>query len=712
MLRRHFLKFGVCGIGALAGCSDQSFTDSMSDTPSTLDVTIPWSQAPGPQGGPVTGIKYSPSDPTRMYAATPTAGVYYSSDAGASWTQGPSHMHHMGAVWASPHETDVARSTTAVTRDGGYTWEQYLIEGAGGQYGVRSITFDPLDQRRIYAGTTTGILTSTDGGATWTTGSLEIGSEGVAVRQLASATDGDSVVLWAAADNRVFRSRDRGKSWSVLPATRELPEQVPMGLVIERLEPERGYLALNGYSVYRIEDDDVRRISTDVPNLSFSGTPALDLSADGDRLFIVARLHKDERDSWTDYRLFTHDIFEESLRQLELPREPYSVVTHPESADTVTVGDVTGVMTSFDGGESWEDRSAGLIDSYLTAVAINETRPDTVLTGTECSGGLFVSHNQGKTWRWKRSGIPGYHEGVWGEHYVMHLAAHDDLAYATTASGLLISEDAGESWSMLQTDFSGEELTHLHGLAVHPKDPAIIYVGTGRLNAGGNPDAFDGTHLWKSKDGGESWRELANGFPTDADTVVQHIFINPHDPSTIFVGTNARDYLHGGEPRGEGLGLFKSTDKGHEWSSLDAPVSNITAVAVDGGSPERIYFSSTQGIYRSMDGGESWEAVRNSFSHGLVAHPDYPELIFASVKEQGRRVIVSTDGGDHWYDGGLEIQPGTTDPSPDVDHVVPYHRRKIITWLALDTSGDRLYAATQGAGLWQADVSDVTETVR
>lgn len=709
--RDVLIGLGVSSSAAISGCSDQSPSDSSVEPAADLDVSVQWTQAPGPPGGPVTGIQYARADPAQMYAATPTAGVYYSSDGGASWTQGPSHMHHMETIWASPHDPEVALSTRHATTDGGFSWDRFTVRGEDGVKDAWSVAFDPLDPDRLYAGTETGVSVSGDGGSNWTAFPLETDGNSYGARQLAAATDGDSVLLWASDGGRVFRSRDRGRSWDVVEATRELPDQLSMGLVIERLEPERGYLALNGHMVYRIEDDAARPISMDLPSLAFSGTPTLDLSADGSTLYVIARLREDS--SWSTPRLLAYDVREATLTQLDPPRVPHSVVAHPESADVVTVGDETGVLTSRDAGASWEDGSDGIIDSYLTAVAVNETRPETVLAGTECSGGLFVSDDRGETWNWKRSGIPGHHdEGIWGEHYVMHLAACGDRAYATTASGLLISDDAGESWSMLQTDFSGEELTHLHGLAVHPTNPDVVYVGTGRLDAGGNPDAFDGTHIWKSTDGGDTWEELSRGFPTDADTVVQHILVNHHDPSIVYVGTNARDYLHGGNPPGEGLGLFRSTNGGQQWHALDTPASDVTAVAVDGGGPEQLYLSSTAGVYRSSDGGESWDAVRSDFSHGLVAHPDHPGLVFASVNVgRNRRVIVTMDGGENWYDGGLTIEPGTSTPSQDADATVPYRRRKVITWLDLDTSRDRLYAATQGAGLWQADVSDVTETV-
>lgn len=723
--RRAFLHaISVAGGGLLAGCSDQDRPRSPTSTPTRSSptqeatrsptatatpepgVAISWHQADGPPGGPVTGIQYSAADPRTMYAATPTAGVYYSDDGGVSWTQGPSHMHHMGTVRASPHDPEVAYGGGERTTDGGLHWDRFVVNGVDGPTNAWTIEFDPLDPDRLYAGIESGVAVSDDGGSSWTQVALELDGERYGARRIdAVANDGD-VLLWASDGGRVFRSRDRGRSWSVVAASRELPHQLSMGLAVERLNPERGYLALNGHTIYRIGEDEARSVSTDLPSLAFpGGAPTLDLSADGATLYAVARVREGE--AWGRRRLLAYDTAGASLARLDPAREPYSVVTHPDDAAVVSIGDETGVLTSRDRGETWEDRSEGLIDSYLTAVAVNDARSETVLAGTECSGGLFVSDDRGETWRWERSGIPDHHDGVWGEHYVMHLAARGDRAYATTASGLLLSDDGGESWSMLETEFSGQELTHLHGLALHPTDPDTVYVGTGRLDAGGNPDAFDGTHIWKTTDGGTTWAELAQGFPTEADTVVQHILVNPHDPSIVYVGTNARDYLHGGNPPGEGRGLFKSTDGGGQWASVDTPVANVNALAIDGGEPETGYLASDRGIYRTTDGGRSWTTVHPSFSHGLATHPAHPGLVFASIDARRRRVVFSPDFGAHWYDGGLAIQTGYREPPSGATAAVPYHRRKVITWLALDDTTDRLYASTQGAGLWQADVSPV-----
>lgn len=729
--RDHLKHLAAAGLTMLAGCSEgltggdptateatrsptATATDTASPSPTptstpSMEASLPWRQAPGPPGGPVTAIQYSAADPETLYAATPTAGVYYSDDGGESWTQGPSHAHHMRTVWASPHDTDVAYAPGQRTSNAAYSWESYRVQGVDGRTGAWTVEFDPLDPAIVYAGTRSGVSVSRDGGDSWTAVPLETDGARYPARQLSATALGEDVLLWASGNGRVFRSADRGQSWSVVGASRDLPQQLTLGLAVGGSDPEQGFVAINGSGVYELDGGGARRLGEGMPSMVFPGTPTLALGADGSALYVVGRLR--DGDGWSGGRLFRHQLGGEALTEIEPPREPFSVAAHPTDPAGVTVGDAKGAATSRDAGQTWADRSSGLIDSYLTAVAVNNTRPETVLAGTECSGGLFVSDDRGETWSWERSGISDYHEGEWGEHYVMHLAAHGDRAYATTASGLLISEDGGDSWSMLETDFSGEELTHLHGLALHPSDPETVYVGTGRLDAGGNPDAFEGTHLWKSTDGGSSWRELSRGFPTDADTVVQHILVNPHDPSVVYVATNARDYLHGGNPPGKGLGILKSTDGGDRWTALDVPKANVNALAVDGGSPETVLKATDAGIYRSTEGGGSWTQVYPSFTHGLAAHPDHPGVVFASMETGiGRREVLATpDAGDHWLETGLSIATQTRNPPDDVTTWVPYGRRKVITWLELDEATDTLYAATQGAGLWSADVTPLLD---
>lgn len=664
------------------GTATDTATETATDEPS-LDADLSWWRAPGPPGGPVTGLGISSADTERLYAGTPTTGVFHSADGGESWTQGPLRLHHARSVWASPHDADVAMTPGERTTDGGIDWEPYTV-GDGHRH-PRDLVFDPLDADRLYAGTGQGVARSEDGGRTWESVPME------AVWALAAATDGTRVVLWAAHSEAVSRSTDRGQSWSVVEGSRDAPEQLPFGLAVAGVDPEYGYLARNATGVYRIGGDEATVLGAELEGSTFHSRSSISVAADG-TAYVVAR--PDQGEGWGRGQLYRYDPAADTLTAHETPREPFTVETHPTDAGTVVVGDRDGVLASTNRGRTWVDRSTGLVDGYLTTVAVNETRSRQVFTGTRCSGGLFRSEDRGETWSWERSGIDPYHDGHWGEHYLMHLTAHGDRVYATTMSGLLYSTDGGQTWTMLETDFSGERRTHLHGLAMEPGNPDVVYVGTGRLNAGGKPDAIEGTHLWKSTDGGGSWRELTNGFPTDRDSVVQQVVVSPHDPATVYVATNARDYLHGGNPPGVGLGVLKSTDAGASWRSVDIPENNVNALAIDAGDPETVYAATPTGMYRSEDGGGDWTWQMVRTVRGLVTHPTRPGVVFAGLDDGA--VEVSVDGGGSFHDTGL-----------DAGAPVPYSNRGGVWWLEFDADAGLLYAASDGGGLWRADVSDL-----
>lgn len=712
--RRRFLRaLGVTGGVAIAGCpggkpTDDTAPERTETETSTMNIDITWRQLPGPPGGPVTSVSISPADPEKLYVGTPTAGVYHSDNTAMSWTQGHSRLHHTRRVWASPHDPDVAYLPHDRSTDGGIDWNPYRVEGENGSTEPRTVAFDPIDPSLVYAGTASGISRSEDGGHTWSSVPVEFDGEQHAVWRLSSATNGDSVVLWAAHRTAVSRSTDRGQTWSVVDESRDLQEQVPMGIALAGIEPERGYYALNGVGVYRILNGEATSLGRALDSPIFQGNAPLAVDAEG-TLFVVANPRREET-GWGPGRLYRYEPSSDQLTELSPPREPFAVDTHPVERGTVFVGDRTGVVVSHDAGETWSDRSSGLVDGYLTTVATNEIRPEQVFAGSRCSGGVFRSEDLGKSWSWERSGIEPFHDGLWGEHYLMHYAIRGDRAYATTMSGLLMSEDGGETWSMLQTDFSGQRRTHLHGLAIEPGNPNVVYVGTGRLNAGGEPDAFDGTHLWKSSDGGDSWHELTSGFPTGADTVVQHILVDPHDHGIVYVATNPRDYLHGGNPPGEGLGVLKSTDAGDTWQQLNGPREGVRALAVDAGDQETVYASTRGGLYRSEDGGDEWERLTTQSVRALAAHPKHPGVLFVGLDSFGGAVEVSVDGGESFQKAGLDIQAGTADPA-GADAAVPYGNRGDIWWFDLDASSGLLYAATDGAGLWRADVTALDEVV-
>lgn len=196
----------------------------------------------------------------------------------------------------------------------------------------------------------------------------------------------------------------------------------------------------------------------------------------------------------------------------------------------------------------------------------------------------------------------------------------------------------------------------------NPRSPDSIYAAA----------ATGGVFL--SADGGTNWEPI---FDDQATLSIGDIAIDPADPAVIYVGTGEANGGHNNLP---GAGLFKSTDGGTTWaaSGLEDAVS-IARIVIDPTNPDRLfaavvgsYFApgSERGVYRSIDGGASWDQV---FSPGddigaidLVINPSDPDILYVAMWERvrtyesmrlagpGSGIYRSSDGGDTWTRLGVE----------------------------------------------------------
>ena len=250
-----------------------------------------------------------------------------------------------------------------------------------------------------------------------------------------------------------------------------------------------------------------------------------------------------------------------------------------------------------------------------------------VLVGS-ASGGVFKSIDAGTTWtpifdKYGAASIgdvtffQGNADIIWvgtGERNPRNSIAWGDGVYKST--------DGGETFTNM-----GLKDTHSIGrIITHPTDPDIVYVA-----AAGHLWGYTGDRgLYKSTNGGRTWQKLTEGLPDDGKNGAIELVMHPEDPDTLWVGfweRIRRPYrFDSGGPNG---GIFKTTDGGATWTKMteglpDGDTGKI-GLAVARSNPdvlmamveaERTEDLSTPGtgIYRSEDGGVSWEYV-NSFNN-------------------------------------------------------------------------------------------------
>jgi hypothetical protein len=130
-------------------------------------------------------------------------------------------------------------------------------------------------------------------------------------------------------------------------------------------------------------------------------------------------------------------------------------------------------------------------------------------------------------------------------------------------------------------------------------------------------------------------------------TSVLSIVIDPENTSTVYVGTEAD-------------GVFKSIDGAASWSGVNAGLSDtrVYALAFGGGSPAPLYAGTSTGLYRTDDGGASWQPIPNlnGFVMSIVVDPSSPSTIYAVLPPTALGVFKTTDGGESWTNIGPDDQ--------------------------------------------------------
>ncbi|MCG3162642.1 MAG: hypothetical protein JMDDDDMK_03935 [Acidobacteria bacterium] len=132
-------------------------------------------------------------------------------------------------------------------------------------------------------------------------------------------------------------------------------------------------------------------------------------------------------------------------------------------------------------------------------------------------------------------------------------------------------------------------------LLIHPANPDVIYAAAA---AGG---------VWKSMDGGKSWKPLGDLLPNIA---VNALAMDPQNPEVIYAGTG-EGYFNSDAVRG--AGVFRSFDGGATWRRLDgtgtADFYYVNDIVISPAKSNRIYAATRSGVMRSLDGGSTWTKV-------------------------------------------------------------------------------------------------------
>ncbi len=242
--------------------------------------------------------------------------------------------------------------------------------------------------------------------------------------------------------------------------------------------------------------------------------------------------------------------------------------------------------------------------------------------------------------------------------------------YVGVASGgVWKTINSGTTWTPV---FDNEGAFSIGAVALDPKNPSTVWVGTGERNSQRSVGYGDG--VYRSDDGGKSWRNM--GLKTSEH--IGRIAIDPRDGNVVFVAAQGPLWSAGGE-----RGLYKTTDGGKTWKAVITIGENtgVTDVVIDPSDPDTMYAASWQrrrhfytlinggpesAIYKSTDGGNTWSKLRSGLPPGdlgrigLSISPANTSVVYATVEAAGTAsgIFRSNDRGATWERTSPSIAQG------------------------------------------------------
>lgn len=297
----------------------------------------------------------------------------------------------------------------------------------------------------------------------------------------------------------------------------------------------------------------------------------------------------------------------------------------------------------------WREVGTAATSGRITRFAVHPDDTRVIYTAT-ASGGLWKTVNAGTTWD------PIFeHQSSVSMGDVALAPSNPDIVWVGTGEqnsvrssqfgdGVYRSDDAGKTWQHMGLEGS----RHVGRILIHPDNPDIVYVAAMGSLWGPNPERG----LYRTTDGGKTWQQLLS--PSEYTGVVE-VQMHPENPNTLFAATFQRERrmwsMVGG---GDESGLFRSDDGGDSWNRVGngfptGPVGRV-GVTFCASNPDTLYASAVGpegGTFRSTDGGNAWErrnaSVQSHWYYGeLACDPENPDRVYAPMTP----LLMSEDGGE------------------------------------------------------------------
>jgi photosystem II stability/assembly factor-like uncharacterized protein len=524
------------------------------------------------------------------------------------------------------------------SEDHGRTWR--IINQGLANYGVFSLAVDRVHPKTIYAATGSGLCKSIDGGERWRllphTGRKELritGEKGKSIRAVAVDPADGQIVYAASPGGKVYKSSDGGQSWRVAYAHQREAE------VVASLRVQFGKVNDQWFGGVWLPLAFPEKVaSTDCVGfgLSFQGDGTqprdcfLTLKTATGAVYRSKNLRQMFQDTkWRDVVLTAEDF----------TIDPEYAKSHPEQAKALSGGPDWSAVNRMDlacVGPLPTDASVAKLGKVFFALT---RAPDGAVADVKRPI-QFTVRDLGKDKSIGTYGNISLGDPAGGCVYSVAVADRNPslILAATDGSGLLLSEDAGQTWHEMKTPKKAASA------AFAASDPNIIF------------GAFFSSGVWKSTDKGRSWSDVSKGLGKGVSVV--EVVVSPTNPQNVYaigtVGWNGQFYFSndGGTTWHESSRLRPDWDadptlpQDHD-KDKSSNLSTPTNLCINPQNPKELFISANWRPCYSDDGGRTWsERVRGADISCVTDIRFHGGRVYVSAMDEG--TLVSADNGGQW----------------------------------------------------------------